>query len=130
MADLRGVDWPIYFRGLQEDEARALAVWLAAEGLAVGEFMEIVDRAYAAAPDQVPWRSHQFPSRFGRPVAKAYALRKRQCAGLTAALEEVLISGAFPGDVALQELDLSASPWTTQRPAEDLLRALECAIRP
>ncbi len=129
MADVAGFDWPGYFRGLQDDEARVLARWLAAEGLGLGEFMEIVDQAYAAAPDQWHGRSQPFMAHWGGPAAKAYARRKRRFAGLIATLEEALVSGALPGDVAPQELQLSASPWTKQRQAEELLSALERARR-
>jgi hypothetical protein len=111
MAAVLGVDWPGYFRGLRESDARTLSAWLAAEGLAVGEFMEIVDRAFAAAPDAWHGRSRPFVARFGRAAAAAYARRKRQCPGYLAALEEALISGARPADVAARELRPCATLW-------------------
>jgi hypothetical protein len=114
MADVAGVDWPGYFRSLPAGEARALAAWLAAEGLAVGEFMEVVDRAYATAPEAWRGRSRPFVARRGRVAAAAYARRKRQCAGLLAALDEALISGALPGDVASRELRPCAPPWAKE----------------
>jgi hypothetical protein len=128
MAGVAGFDWPGYFRSLDDDEARALARWLAAESLGVGEFTEVVDRAYAAAPDQWQGQPRPFVAQFGRPAAQAYARRKRGFAGL-AALEEALMSGALPGDVAPLELQTRASSYTRQRQADKLLSALERARR-
>ncbi len=128
-AEWRSVDWRLYLRDLQEDEALSLATWLAAEGLHVGEFMEIVDRAYAAAPNPERGRSSHFVAQFGRPVARAYARRKRRCAGRTAALEEALVSGALPGDVGRpQELQMAVSPCSQRGQPEDLVRVLRWAM--
>jgi hypothetical protein len=125
MADLARSDWPGYFRSLPDDDACALAIWLAAKGLDVGEFMEVVDRAYAAAPAHWDGQWQRYVAQFGRLAANAYARRKRRFAGLMATLEEALISGALPGDVAPQELRASALPWTKRRQPEELLCALE-----
>jgi hypothetical protein len=128
MTQLTGFDWAGYFRGLPEDEAYALATWLARECLGVREFMEIVDRAYAAAPR--PEREHRegFLVRRGRPAAEAYARCKRRFAGLVAAYELALMSGALRGEVTPEELD--SCPWhgTERRRAEELLGALERAM--
>jgi len=129
MADLEGFDWPGYLRGLQDHEALALAIWLAVEGLRVGEFIEIVDHTYAAAGGKWPGPPESFVAQFGRAAAHAYAQRRRRFAGLTAVLEEALLSGAFPGDVAPQELDLRALPHLRRRQVEELLGALERARR-
>ena len=128
MTQLRGFDWAGYFRGLPEEEAYALATCLAGECLGVREFMEIVDRAYAAAPQ--PERDHPegFLVRRGRAAAEAYARRKRRFAGLVAAYELALMSGALRGEVAPEELDPCAWPRTGRRRAEELLGALERAM--
>jgi hypothetical protein len=127
MAGLASFDWPGYLSSLPDGEAYALAIWLAAEGLGAGEFMEIVDRAYAEAPDHWQGRSRAFLAQVGRPEAEAFARRKRRFGALMATLEQALISGALPGEIAPQELALPALPRTDQRPAAELLDALERA---
>ena len=125
MANLAGIDWSKYFRGLQDEEARALADWLTGENLGVGEFMEIVDRAYATAPDYWHGRLQPFVAHVGRPAAEGYARRKRQGTRLLAMLEQALMSGALLGEVAPEELDLSVVPRIEQRHVERVLGALE-----
>ncbi len=129
MGELTDSDWPAYLCSLRDDEARALAVWLATEGLDVGEFMEIVDQAYVAAPDHWRGRSRPFMVGFGRPAAQAYARRKRRLAGLMVAFEDALVSGALPGDVTPQDLQPATSACLKQRQAEEVLSALERARR-
>lgn len=129
MAGFVGFDWPGYLRRLPGGEARALATWLATEGLDVGEFMDVVDRAYATAPARWRARPRPFLARVGRPAAEAYARRKRRFAALSATLEEALVAGALPGEVAPEELRLPVSPHTEQRRAADHLAALERARR-
>ena len=129
MADSTGFDWPGYFHRLQDDEEHALAIWLAAEDLGVGEFMEIVERAYAAAGDHWHGRPRPFVERIGRPIAETHARRKRRFGQLTAMLEEARLSGALPGEVAAHELQLPVPPWMKQHRAEELLAALERAGR-
>jgi hypothetical protein len=125
MGDLAGVDWPGYLCSLQDDDVRALAIWLAAEGLDVGELMDVVDGAYAQAPAHWRGQSQRYVAQVGRLAATAYALRKRRFAALMATLEEALISGALPGDVAPQELLLPTRPWTKRRQPGELIAALE-----
>src|SRR6266536_5454397 len=125
MADLTDLNWPGYVRSLQDDELRALATWLAAKGLGVGEFMEVVDRAYAVATAQWRWQSQHYVAQCGRRAANVYARRKRRFARLMATLEDALISGALPGEVAPQELQPSALPWTKRRQPDELVAALE-----
>jgi hypothetical protein len=129
MAGYACFDWPGYLRRLSGDEARALAAWLATEGLDVGEFMDVVDRAYATAPARWRARPRPFLTRLGRPAAEAYARRKQRFAHLLATLEEALVAGALPGEVAPEDLRLSVSPHTEQRRAADHLAALERARR-
>jgi hypothetical protein len=129
MAGLACFDWPRYLSGLADGEARALATWLAAEGLDLGEFMDVVDRAYATAPARWRARPRPFLARLGRPAVEAYARRKRRFAHLLATLEEALVAGALPGEVAPEELRLPVSPHTEHRRAADHLAALERARR-
>ena len=125
MADQVGLDWPNYFRTLPEGDARALASWLGAQRLQVGEFMEVVDRAYAAWPR--PWSGQRdaFIDLVGTQAAARYAFRKRHFARLVAMLEAAMISGALPGEVAPQELDLPVADQIAPRPVEELLSAVE-----
>ncbi len=125
MADLVGLDWPGYFRSLPKDDVRALATWLGAQGLQVGEFMEVVDRVYATAQRRWRGRTEVFVSVVGRPTARSYAQRKRHFGRLMAMLEAAMVSGALPGDVAPQELDLPVAIQTEPRPVDELLAALE-----
>jgi hypothetical protein len=125
MADLAGVDWSDYLRSLRDDDVRALAIWLAARDLDVGEFMEVVDRAYTEAPAHWRGRSQRYIAQFGWLAANAYARRKRRFAALVATLEQALISGALPGDVMPQELTLVRLPRTKRRQSGELLSALE-----
>ncbi len=104
MVEFTSFDWDGYIRGLEGSEALELGRWLLDEGLGVGEFIEIVDRAYAAAPERWRRRPRRFMAHVGRPAAMAYARRKRWYAGLIAAYEDALASGALPGDVAPLEL--------------------------
>ncbi len=129
MNNLTGLDWSDYFHGLSDDETRELAVWLATERLAVGEFMEIVDRVYARSP--VEWRGQSpvFVSWFGRPGASEYARRKRRFAELVSALEEAHMTGALPGDVVPDELELFPPLWTEAPSIAEVLEELECARR-
>jgi hypothetical protein len=129
MADLGGLDWPGVFRSLRNDDVRTLAFWLADLELQVGEFMEVVDRAYAGAPE--PWRGQPqaFMLQIGQPAAQCYALRKRRYAHLMALLEEALASGALAGEVAPRELEFPVAPRPKPRPAEELAGALERAKR-
>ncbi|HEY3110114.1 MAG TPA: hypothetical protein VGL23_15225 [Chloroflexota bacterium] len=124
MVTLRGFDWAGYLGRLCPQETRLLAGWLAAQGLGVGEFIEIVDRAFGAAPDP----DREPPARFlvlvGRPAAERYARRKHRFAALMAMLEQALASGALPGEVAAQELQLPAPSYLAPRQAEELLGAL------
>jgi hypothetical protein len=87
--------------------------------------MEIVDRAYAAAWDDWHGRLQPFMAQVGRPAAEGYARRKRQGTRLLAMLEQALMSGALPGEVAPQELELPVLPRLEQRQAEEVLGALE-----
>ncbi len=125
MAEQVELDWPGYFRALPEVDARALATWLGAHGLQVGEFMEVVDRSYAAWPEQWLGRPDAFISLVGKHTAMSYALRKRHFARLVAMLEEAMASGALPGEVAPQELDLPVKIQTERRSVEELLAAVE-----
>ena len=105
MADLVGLDWSRYFRGLPTADARALAGWLSSRGLRLGEFMEIVDRAYATSGYRWRGRSDAFVSLVGTPMAERYAHRKHRVSMLVALREEALASGAFPREVAASDLD-------------------------
>lgn len=97
-------DWRGYVGSLRADELIDLATWLAAIDLRIGELIEIVDRAYAVAADRWRGRPRHFMTCVGRPAAEAYVRRKRSFAGLMAALEDALVSGALPGEVAPAEL--------------------------
>ncbi len=125
MADPTGLDWPDYLRSLNENGVRALAMWLVAEGLDASEFMEVVDRAYAIAPEASRQESRSFVTQRGRPVAALYARRKHRFAGLAAALEQARVSGALPGDVALNELRPLAAPSLHARSVAELIAVLE-----
>jgi hypothetical protein len=128
MDELVGLNWVRHLRCLSDDEIRELAAWLVAELLQVGEFMEIVDRAYARAPGE--WRrlAPPFVARIGRPVAAAYARRKLRFGELVAALEDARASGALPGEVDPRELQSVPSPWMAwRRDAKDLLAAVKRA---
>jgi hypothetical protein len=123
------LDWVGYFHSLSDDEILELAAWLTAERLRVGEFMEVVDRAYARTLAE--WRGQPpvFIAWFGRAEATRYARRKRRFSGLIAALEDARMTGALPGDVALDELTPLQPLWTTAPSAENMLCALRCAQR-
>jgi hypothetical protein len=125
MAEQVGLDWPGYFRTLPAGDAREFATWLYAQGLQLGEFMDVVDRAYATWPR--PWRAGQdaFIALAGRQTATSYAFRKRYFARLVALLEEAMATGALPGEVAPQELDLPVRMQTQPRSVDELLAALE-----
>ncbi len=125
MAEQVELDWPGYFRALPEVDARALATWLGAQGLQVGEFMEVVDRAYATWPEGWRGRPDAFTGLVGRHTARRYAVRKRHFARLVAMLEEAMASGALPGEVAPHELDLPVKIQTERTSVEELLAALE-----
>lgn len=129
MNNLVGLDWIGYFHSLSDDEIHELAVWLAAERLEVGEFMEVVDRVYARTSDEWRGQAPVFVDWFGRPDAREYAHRKRRFAELTAALEEARMTGAFPGDVTPEELDPPLPLWAEATSVEKVLVALECARR-
>ena len=124
-----GLDWLGYFHGLSDDEILDLSAWLVAERLEVGEFMEVVDRAYARSPDE--WRAQApvFMAWFGCPAAMRYARRKRCFSELIDAQEEARMSGALPGDVALDELKPLQPLWTSSPSPEHVLGALRCARR-
>jgi hypothetical protein len=124
-----GLDWVGYFHSLSDGEMLGLAAWLAAERLEVGEFMEVVDRAYAQASDARRCQSPVFMAWFGRPAAMRYARRKRRFSGLMAAQEEARMTGALPGDVALDELTPLQPLWRASLSAEKVLGALKCAQR-
>ncbi|HEU0028131.1 MAG TPA: hypothetical protein VFQ25_13540 [Ktedonobacterales bacterium] len=124
-----GLDWVGFFHSLSDDEVLDLAAWLTAEGLEVGEFMEVVDRAYARTLEEWRGQSPVFMAWFGRPAAMRYARRKRRFSELMTAQEEARMSGALPGDVALDELKPLQPPWTTSPSAEKVLGALMCAQR-
>jgi hypothetical protein len=126
MADQVGLDWPGYFRALREDDARALATWLGSQGLRVGEYIEVVDHAYARWPERQP---DVFIRLVGRRAASSYAVRKRHFARLVAMLEEAMASGALPGEVAPQELDLPVSIQTERPRVDELLAALDRVTR-
>jgi hypothetical protein len=119
-----GFDWPGYFRALPEDEARDLATWLGAQGLQVGEFIEVVDRAYAGWPERWRRRPDLFMRLVGLRTASSYAIRKRHFARLVAMLEEAMASGALPGEVAPRELDLPVRIQLERHSVDELLLAL------
>lgn len=77
MADQPNVDWSGYIGGLREGDLCALAIWLADEGLGVGEFMEIVERAYATAPECWHEQWPAFMVRRGYPAATCACYSKR-----------------------------------------------------
>jgi len=109
-------------------ERYLLVPWLATEGLQLSKFTDIVDRAYVVAPVHGRGGPRNFVAVVGRPAAQAYARRKRRFAGLSSALDDALISGAMPGDIAPDELSISTSVIRSSRP-EDLLNALERIAR-
>lgn len=132
MNSLAGFDWIGYFRSLSDDEMSALAAWLVAERLAVGEFMEVVDRVYArmlADPIASEWRGQPslFVGWYGRPGAEEYARRKRQFADLMATFDAACMMGALPGDVAPEELEATQADWTKAPSLVSVLGALEYA---
>ena len=127
MADPPGLDWPGYLCSLDEESRRALVIWLATEGLEFGEFMEVVDRAYAVAPTAWQSQLRPFMTEIGQPTAAAYALRKHRFASLVGALEEALLSGAMAGDVSPQELRPLTTPPMHERPIAQVIAALERA---
>ena len=125
MADQVGLDWPRYFRTMPDGNAREFASWLHAQGLQVGEFIEVVDHAYARWAQQW-WRTPDaFIDLVGRRTATSYAVRKRYFARLVALLEEAMATGALPGEVAPQELDLPVKIQNQPRSVDELLAALE-----
>jgi hypothetical protein len=124
MADLTGVDWTNYLRALRADEVRLLATFLAVEGVQLGEFMEVVDHAFAGTPGACRARQRSFVTRIGQPLVQNYARRKRRYAGLASAFEQARISGAFPGDVAPHELRPLAIASRT-RSVADLVAIIE-----
>jgi hypothetical protein len=89
-----------------------------AQGLQLGEFMEVVDRVYATVPRRWRRRMEVFVSVVGRPTARSYAPRKRHFGRLMAMLEAVMLSGALTGDVAPQQLDLPVAIHTDARPVD------------
>jgi hypothetical protein len=119
-----GIDWPDYFHCLSDDQMRELATWLAAEFLKVSEFTDLVDRVYAQTPHEWGGRSPIFVTNFGRPMVERYALRKRGFAGLMA-LEDAFMSGAFPGEVAREELQPLRLSAAEHRSVDDVLSVLE-----
>jgi hypothetical protein len=120
-----GLDWPGYFRGLKATDARALAAWLAAQGLQVGEFMEVVDHVYAIWGRHWPAQPDAFIGLVGTQTATSYASRKRQFSRLAAMLEEAMATGALPGEVAPQELDLPVKLWIEPRSEAELLESFD-----
>ncbi len=129
MNSLAGLDWMGYFHSLSEDEIRKLAVWLVAEHLHVGEFMEVVDRAYAQSSREWRGEPSDFVAWHGRPCAEDYARRKRRFAEFVVALNEASMTGAFPGDVAPEELELSQPYRMETSSIAEVLGALEYARR-
>lgn len=127
MDDMVGIDWVSYFHRLSTDEIHELATWLAAERLEVWELMDIVDRAYAKEPDDWRRQSPAFVASCGRPAVEGYARRKRRFVELMAALDAARLSGALPGEVALEDLQPLRLPGTEPRPVADLLDELERA---
>lgn len=129
MNSLIGLDWIGYFHSLSNDEMRALADWLVAERLDVGEFMEVVDRVFARTLYE--WREQPsvFIVCYGRPGAEEYARRKRRFAELMGALDEACMTGALPGDVAPEELEATQPDWAEAPSLESVLGALEYARR-
>lgn len=127
MNSLIGFDWISYFQSLSDVEMRNLATWLVAECLHVGEFMEVVDRVYARTADK--WREQPavFVVWHGLPGAEDYAHRKQRFAKLIAALDEASMSGALPGDVAPNELELSQPHPAAAPSIGEVLGALEYA---
>lgn len=134
MNSLVGLDWVGYFRSLSDDEVSALAAWLVAERLDVGEFMEVVDRVHARTLDDRTvdeWRGQPslFIGWYGRPGAEGYARRKRRFAELMAIRETVGMAGALPGEVAPEELEATQPDWAKTPSLERVLGALEYARR-
>lgn len=130
MDDLPPIDWADYFHCLSDKELHDLATWLAAEGLKVAEFTDLVDRAYAIdvqASDTWRGRPLAFVACYGRCVAAGYAQRKRSFVGLMAALEDARMCGALPGEVAIQDLEPLLPLWSAPRTVEDLFHILERA---
>jgi hypothetical protein len=126
MGDWPGIDWGNYFHRLSDDEIGELAMWLAAEDLAVGEFTDLLDRLSRRAADEWRGRSLALVASCGHAMVEEYARRKRRYVELLAALEEAQMSGALPGEVAPKELQPlpRAAP---RRTAEELLQVLERA---
>jgi hypothetical protein len=129
MANTASLNWPRYFRTLSADEIFVLAVWLDRNGLKVGEFMEVVDRAHAVAPERWSGQPRRSLAELVRASAGTYADRKRRFAALMTAFEDALSSGAFPGDVAPQELRPSPPGEAGHRQTAALVGALERAAR-
>jgi hypothetical protein len=129
MANTASLSWPRYFRSQSADEVLALAVWLDRNGLKVGEFMEVVDRAHAVAPERWSGQPQRSLAELVRASAATYAERKRRFAAFMTAFEDALSSGAFPGDVALQELRPSPPGEAEHRQMAALVGALERAAR-
>ena len=129
MNSLLGLDWISYFHSLSDDETRTLAAWLATERIDLGEFMEVVDRVFARTLDEWRGQPSVFIDCYGRPGAEDYARRKRRFAGLMAALEEADMTGALPGEVAPEELEVAQPDWANASSLERVLGALECARR-
>jgi hypothetical protein len=119
-----GIDWVDYFHCLSDDQMRELATWLAADFLKVSEFTDLVDRVYAQAPNEWHGRSPAFVASYGRPTVERYAERKRGFAELMA-LEDAYMSGAFPGEVASEELQPLRLPEAEHRSVDDVLRVLQ-----
>ena len=126
MDDVPCIDWVGYLHELSDDDLHELAAWLAAEGLKVSEFTDILDRVYAHTSDRWRGRALAFVTDYGRPVAEAYARRKRRFTQLMAALEDAQMSGALPGTVAPQELQPRPpqQPQPPARTAEELFSVL------
>jgi len=119
------IDSPGYLGSLDGEGVRTLASWLAVEGLRVGEFIEVVDRAYALAPPACGTAARSFVKKGGRHFAATYARRKRRFAGLAVALEAARLSGALPGEVALHELRPLAGPSLPAVSVGELIEVLE-----
>jgi hypothetical protein len=86
--------------------------------------MEIVDRAYVVGRLQWRGRPDAFIRLVGRHAAARYAFRKRHYARLVALLDEAMASGALPGEVAPQELDLPVKILIERRSVDELLAAV------
>jgi hypothetical protein len=127
MHGLLDIDWAAYFHCLSDNDLHELAAWLAAEGLEVSEFTDLIDRAYAQTSNEWRGRPLAFVATCGRPVVARYANRKRHFAGLLAALEDARMCGALPGEVELRELAPLYPPAPAPRSAERMLSVLERA---